>query len=55
MTPNEQKIIEMLRELRPYETILIQKDAMGKPDYFIVTREQKVFLNKICIDNKKVV
>ena len=49
MTDNEQKILEILRELRPYETITIQKDANGKPDYFIIKREQKVFLTDVCI------
>lgn len=44
MTENEKKIIEILRELKPFETITVQKDASGKTDYFIVTREQKIFL-----------
>lgn len=44
MTENEKKILEILRELKPFETITVQKDANGKVDYFIVTREQKIFL-----------
>jgi len=44
MTPNEQTIIDTLRELRPFETVAIQKDSKGKPDNFIVKREQKIFL-----------
>ena len=44
MTPNEQTIIDILRELRPFETVTIQKDSKGKPNNFIVKREQKIFL-----------
>jgi len=44
MTENEKKILEILRELKPFETVTIQKDATGKVDYFIVQREQKIFL-----------
>lgn len=44
MSDNEKKIIEILRELKPFETITIQKDSSGKPDYYIVTREQKIFM-----------
>ena len=43
LTENEQKIIEFLRQAKPFETITIQKDANGKPDYYILTREQKVY------------
>lgn len=43
-TDNEQKILEILRELKPFETITVQKDSNGRPDYFIVTREQKIFM-----------
>lgn len=44
MSENEKQIIEILRELKPFETVTIQKDSNGKPDYFIVTREQKIFM-----------
>lgn len=50
MTENEQKIMDVIRELKPFETVTIQKDSMGNPDYFIIKREQKVFLNKGGID-----
>lgn len=45
ISDNEQKILEVIRELRPYEKVEIQKDQNGKPDYFIIKREQKIFLN----------
>lgn len=43
LTENEESIIKFLREARPFETITIQKDSNGKPDYYVLTREQKVF------------
>ena len=45
MSENEKKLLEILRELKPYETITISKDKEGKPDYYIIKREQKVFFN----------
>lgn len=44
LTPNEETMILAIRDLRPYECVSIQKDANGKPDFFIINREQKVFL-----------
>ncbi len=44
MSENEKQIIEILRELKPFETVTVQKDSNGRPDYFIVTREQKIFM-----------
>lgn len=54
MTENEQKMLEVIRDLRPYETVTIQKDANGKPDYFIIKREQKIFLSDIIVKPKRV-
>ena len=44
ITPNEENIILFLREARPFEKIIIQKDAQGRPDNYIVIREQKVIM-----------
>ena len=44
LTNNEKEIIEWLREAKPYEAITVQKDANGKPDYYIMKREQKKYL-----------
>ena len=41
---NEKIMLDTIRELRPYESVSIQKDANGKPDFFIINREQKIFL-----------
>jgi len=46
LTENEKTIIQFLREAKPYETILIRKDTQGKPDSYLITREQKIILNK---------
>lgn len=43
-TANEENILLFLREARPFEKIIIQKDAQGRPDNYIVIREQKVIL-----------
>ncbi len=51
LTQNETTMLEAIRDLRPYETVSIQKDANGKPDFFIIQREQKVFLSDLT--NKK--
>ena len=44
ITDNEKEIIEWLRECKPYEKIIIQKDANGLPDNYIIVREQKKYL-----------
>lgn len=44
-TKPEQKIIEILRELKPFEVIRIVKDQNGRPDHYFVERTQKVVIN----------
>jgi len=47
LTANEKEIIKFLREARPYEKIEIQKDKDGRPNYYIITRNQKlIFTNE---------
>lgn len=46
MTPNEQKIIEILRTLKPFERIEVIADQTGKSDYYIVHRSYKEILAK---------
>ena len=43
-TINEENILLFLREAKPFEKIIIQKDAQGRPDNYIVIREQKVIM-----------
>lgn len=47
LTDNEKAIIEIMRELKPFETIEIRKDHNGVADSYIVKREQKVHFTKL--------
>lgn len=44
LTSNEKWIVETLRSLKPFETISITADKMGKINNFLVVRSQKVLL-----------
>jgi hypothetical protein len=46
LTDNEKELLEHIRELKPFEKIEIQKDQQGKPDYYIISKSQKVILSK---------
>jgi len=50
LSKNEKQIIEILRELKPYEVIEIVKDQLGRSDYFLVKRTQKVVLKGDIVD-----
>lgn len=43
LTPNEEKLLEIIRQLKPYEKVEIRKDKDGKVDKYILSREQTVF------------
>ncbi|MEK7180126.1 MAG: hypothetical protein AAB706_01510 [Patescibacteria group bacterium] len=43
----EQKIIEILRELKPFEVVRVVKDQNGKPDHYFVERTQKIVINNL--------
>lgn len=53
LTLQEQYIIEVLREARPHESILIVKDQLGRIDNYLITRTQKVVVNKVSIEAVK--
>lgn len=44
LTPNERDIIEIVRDLRPYEEVKIVKDASGRIDHYFIVRTQKVVM-----------
>lgn len=44
ITENEKKIVEMLRNLKPYESVTIMADAQGRLDSYLLTRSSKVLL-----------
>lgn len=48
MTDNEKKLLEIIRDLKPFEEIKITKDQLGRPNYYIVTRQQKVVIGDKC-------
>lgn len=45
LTDNEKEIIKILREAKPYEKLEIVKDSNGKPDYYIISKSQKIILS----------
>jgi hypothetical protein len=49
LTENEKEIISIIRELKPFEVVEIKKDREGKPDYYLVKREQKIILTTIIV------
>lgn len=40
----EQEIIDILREAKPYEKVVVVKDSQGRPDHYFVERTQKVVI-----------
>jgi hypothetical protein len=47
LTQNEKAIIDIMREIKPFETIEIRKDQNGHADSYIVKREQKIHFVKL--------
>ena len=42
----KQQIVNILDSLRPYEVLEIRVDNQGKPNYFLVTRTQKIVISE---------
>ena len=49
ISPQEEYIIKIMRDLRPYESIVINKDKQGKADTYLVQRSQKIMVSEIAI------
>lgn len=47
ITQNEKDILNIMRELKPFEVVEIRKDSNGVCDSYIVKREQKVHFTKL--------
>lgn len=47
LTENEINIIEIMRDLKPFEVVEIRKDHNGQCDSYIVRREQKIHFIKL--------
>ncbi len=43
LTENEVKMLEVIRQLKPYEKVEIRKDKEGRVDKYILNREQTIF------------
>lgn len=52
LNDTEKEIIEILRELKPFEIVEIRKDQIGRPDHYLVKRTQKVVIKKKVVYNK---
>lgn len=44
LTASEKKIVEILREAKPFERLEITKDKDGRPDTYFIHRTQKVWI-----------
>lgn len=47
VTENEKEILDIMREIKKFETIEIRKDHNGLADSYIVKREQKIHFTKL--------
>ena len=45
LSENEKQILEIIRELRPFEVIEIVKDQLGRPNHYLIKRTQKIVLS----------
>jgi len=53
LSPQEEYLIGLLRELKPYEEIIVTKDKDGHPDRFLVKLSQKIMCSEIGINAVK--
>jgi hypothetical protein len=53
LSKQEEYIIKMLREARPYEQVTITKDKSGQPDTYLIIRSQKIMISQIDIREVK--
>lgn len=49
LSEQEQFLINVLREAKPFERVEITKDPSGKPDRYLVHRSQKIVVSEISI------
>lgn len=53
LTPQEEFVIQIMREARPFEVIEIMKDQLGRPNSYLIKRSQKIVVNEIKISAMK--
>jgi hypothetical protein len=49
LSPAEQYVINEMRKANPYEGIEIIKDAAGRPDSFLIKKQQKIMTSQLKI------
>lgn len=47
ISSQEEYLINLLREFKPFESILITKSQDGKPNRFLVKRSQQIMVNEM--------
>lgn len=53
LSKQEEYIINILREAKPYEQITITKDKNGQINTFLILRSQKIMVSEISINEVK--
>jgi len=53
LSPQEEYIVRIMRELRPFEVVEIVKDQQGRPNSYLIKRSQKIIVNEISIEARK--
>ena len=52
LSPQEEYIVNVLRELKPFEVITIHKDKQGVPDSYLLQRSQKIIVSQVMLDTR---
>jgi len=53
LSKQEEYIINILREAKPYEQITITKDKSGQINTFLILRSQKIMVSELSINEVK--
>ena len=43
----ENELLKVIRELRPYEKVEVSADRNGAPDFYLVSRSQKITISRL--------
>ncbi len=49
ISPQEEYLIKLIREAKPYEVIEIHKDKDGRADSYLIKRSQKILVSQVAI------
>lgn len=53
ISKEEAYIIDILREAKPYEQIIINKDKAGKVNSYLIVKSQKIMVSELSINEVK--